>query len=200
MSAEAAQPILEQCSTLRFEWGGGGVIPDIPSAVYRSVPPSGCAPISPPSTPKPSPMTPPQNRCGAARVSLTCRQYVRLVAIFATLESSKVLLVLILILVAPRHRKLYFSLFLQDECLDVCRLGTAGRAIVPVKLPLGGPELLRDCCPWADCNLHLTYLGHRYPMSAAPTAPLFDPPLALQRHALVAGTPCCPVSMWPLSV
>lgn len=59
MSAEAAQPILEQCSTLRFEWGGGGVIPEIPSAVYRSVPPSGCAPISPPSTPKPSPMTPP---------------------------------------------------------------------------------------------------------------------------------------------
>ncbi|KAL3161025.1 hypothetical protein ABBQ38_009409 [Trebouxia sp. C0009 RCD-2024] len=101
MSTETPQPILEQCSTLRFEWGGGGVIPEIPSAVYR--------------------------------------------------------------------------------------LGTAGRAIVPVKLPLGGPELLRDCCPWADCNLHLTYLGHRYPVSAAPTAPLFDPPLALQRHALVAG-------------
>ncbi|KAL3162894.1 hypothetical protein ABBQ32_009341 [Trebouxia sp. C0010 RCD-2024] len=101
MSTETTQPVLEQCSTLRFEWGGGGVIPEIPSAVYR--------------------------------------------------------------------------------------LGTAGRAIVPVKLPLGGPELLRGCCPWADCNLHLTYLGHRYPVSAAPTAPLFDPPLALQRHALVAG-------------
>ena len=71
----------------------------------------------------------------------------------------------------------------------MCRLGTAGRAVVPVKLPLGGPELLRDCCPWVNCSLHLTYLGHRYPASAAPTTPLFDPPLALQRHALVAGTP-----------
>ena len=78
----------------------------------------------------------------------------------------------------------------------MCRLGTAGRAVVPVKLPLGGPELLRDCCPWSDCNLHLTYLGHRYPVSAAPTAPLFDPPLALQRHALVAGThPCLLLSV-----
>lgn len=73
------------------------------------------------------------------------------------------------------------------NCWAECRLGTAGRAIVPVKLPLGGPELLRDCCPWVDCKLHLTYLGHRYPASAAPTTALFDPPLALQRHALVAG-------------
>ena len=33
----------------------------------------------------------------------------------------------------------------------------------------------------------MTYLGHRYPVSSAPSAPLFDPPLSLQRHALVAG-------------
>ena len=28
---------LELCSTLRFEWGAAGVIPEIPNAVYRSV-------------------------------------------------------------------------------------------------------------------------------------------------------------------
>ncbi|DBA85019.1 TPA: hypothetical protein ACH3X2_005752 [Trebouxia sp. C0005] len=69
----------------------------------------------------------------------------------------------------------------------VHRLGTAGKAVVPVTLPLGGPELLTGACPWLHCSLHMTYLGHRYPVSAAPTAPLFDPPLSLQRHALVAG-------------
>ena len=70
------------------------------------------------------------------------------------------------------------------------RLGTAGKAVVPVSIPLGGPELLRGACPMLHCSLHMTYLGHRYPVSAAPTAPLFDPPLSLQRHALVAGSSC----------
>lgn len=37
MSTEATPVILEQSGTFRFEWGGGGVIPEVPSAVYRSV-------------------------------------------------------------------------------------------------------------------------------------------------------------------
>ena len=72
-------------------------------------------------------------------------------------------------------------------CL-LSRLGTAGKAVVPVSTSFGGPELLRGACPTLQCSLHMTYLGHRYPVSAAPTAPLFDPPLSLQRHALVAGS------------
>ena len=76
----------------------------------------------------------------------------------------------------------------DSERAALCRLGTAGNAVVPVSLPLGGPELLTGACPWLHCSLHMTYLGHRYPVSAAPTAPLFDPPLSLQRHALVAGS------------
>ena len=40
MLAEATPVILEQCSTFRFEWGGGGVIPQVPSAVYRLASPS----------------------------------------------------------------------------------------------------------------------------------------------------------------
>ena len=45
MSTEATQEILEQCSTFRFEWGGGGVIPQVPSAVYRLASPSPPAPL-----------------------------------------------------------------------------------------------------------------------------------------------------------
>lgn len=69
----------------------------------------------------------------------------------------------------------------------VYRLGTGGKAVMPVHLPVGGPQLLAGSCPRLHCELRLTYLGHRYPAPAAPAAALFDPPLALQRHALVAG-------------
>ncbi|KAL0050416.1 hypothetical protein WJX82_010839 [Trebouxia sp. C0006] len=100
-SASNTEVAVEQCGIFRFEWGGGGTIPELPAAVHR--------------------------------------------------------------------------------------LGTAGKATVPMSVPLGGPELLMGACPWLHCSLHMTYLGHRYPVSAAPTAPLFDPPLSLQRHALVAG-------------
>ena len=27
--------VLEQCGVFRFEWGGGGVIPEVPAAVHR---------------------------------------------------------------------------------------------------------------------------------------------------------------------
>ena len=85
------------------------------------------------------------------------------------------------------------SPLLSQLIIELClssRLGTAGKAVVPVSISLGGPELLRGACPRLHCSLHMTYLGHRYPVSAAPTAPLFDPPLSLQRHALVAGSSC----------
>ena len=52
MSSETRQVILEQCSIFRFEWGGGGVIAEIPSAVYRSA-----APLPPSHHPPPSPPT-----------------------------------------------------------------------------------------------------------------------------------------------
>lgn len=51
---------------------------------------------------------------------------------------------------------------------------------MPLSVALGGPELLKGMCQWVQCRLHLTYVGHRFAVSAAPTAPLFDPPLALQ--------------------
>lgn len=47
MSTEATPVILEQCSAFRFDWGGGGVIPEIPSAVYRSAAPPTPLPLSP---------------------------------------------------------------------------------------------------------------------------------------------------------
>ena len=66
-------------------------------------------------------------------------------------------------------------------CLPaVNRLGVGGKAVIPLRVALGGPELLQGVCQWVRCTLQLTYVGHRFAVSAAPTAPLFDPPLALQ--------------------
>lgn len=69
--------------------------------------------------------------------------------------------------------------------------------MIPLRVMLGGPELLQGICQWVRCTLQLTYVGHRFAVSAAPTAPLFDPPLALQvssRHLHVQSSPIpfCP--------
>ena len=84
----------------------------------------------------------------------------------------------------------------------VNRLGVGGKAIMPLRVTLGGPELLRGTCQWIQCSLQLTYVGHRFAVSAAPTAPLFAPPLALQVTALCIQllTASCPlVSQSPSS-
>lgn len=69
----------------------------------------------------------------------------------------------------------------QVFCLfAVNRLGVGGKAEMAVTVPLGGPELLQGKCEWVPCKLHMTYVGHRFAVSAAPTPALFDPPLSLQ--------------------
>ena len=36
-SASNTEVVVEQCGVFRFEWGGGGTIPELPAAVHRLV-------------------------------------------------------------------------------------------------------------------------------------------------------------------